>query len=186
MGRVRGKDGRSVFRMRRWVAPHREAITVQRIEAGVAVPRFVEMDAVNALGEPRLRVGGVVTHAVVGAVRHHGIDRALAARSLDQRIGGNDLRDMVRLEPFRRNQPDDAVTIAGRRQEHGNAAGDREALLDRLVAIAIAERDFIVADAGGHDGAVGSRGSIQHGIRTTRAEDARRVTLALPDRPAVA
>src|SRR6188768_2885548 len=106
---MRGKDGWAVFRMRRWVAPHREAITVQRIEACIAVPRFVKMDAVHALGEPRLRVGRVVAHTVVGAVGHHGVDRPLAARSLDQRVRGNDLRDMVWLEAFRRYEANDAV-----------------------------------------------------------------------------
>src|SRR5678815_167026 len=108
---MRGKDGGAVFRMRRWVAPHREAITVQRIEACIAIPRFVKMNTVNALGEPRLRVGRVVTHAVVGAVRHHGVDRPLAASGLGQRIGGNDLRDMVWLEAFRWNEANDAVAV---------------------------------------------------------------------------
>ena len=62
----------------------------------------------------------------------------------------------------------------------------RETLLDRLVAIAIAERDLVVADARGHDRAVRRGRAVQHGVRAVRAEHARGVALARADRARVA
>ena len=82
--------------------------------------------------------------------------------------------------------PDDAVAIARRHQEHRNAARVHQALLDGLVAIAVAQRDLVVADAGRHDGAIRRGGAVGHRVRAMRAEHARRIALALADRAAVA
>ena len=51
------------------------------------------MDAVDALREPSLRLLGVVAHAVVGAVGEHGVDGALRAGGIRQRVVGDALRD---------------------------------------------------------------------------------------------
>ena len=59
-------------------------------------------------------------------------------------------------------------------------------LLDRLVAVAVAERDLVVADAGRHDGPVGARRAVQHRVGAVGAEDAGGVALALADRAGVA
>ena len=48
------KDRRAVLRVLGRVAAHRVAIAVHRVEARVAVPRLVEMNAVDALRQPRL------------------------------------------------------------------------------------------------------------------------------------
>ena len=184
--RVRREHRRPVLRMVRRVAAHGEPPFVQRIEARVAVPRLVEMHAIDALREPLFYTDRVVAHAVVRAVREHRVDGALLAGRFRERVVRNALRDRLRLEPLRRNRADDSVAITGRAQKDRDAAGQREALLDRLVAIAVAERDLVVADARGHDGAVRRGRAVQHGVRAVGAEHARGVALARTDRARVA
>ena len=102
--RMRREHRRAVLRVRRRVAAHGVAVAIHRVEARVAVPRFVEMDPVDALAEARLRVGRVVAHAVVGAVGQHRVDGALVPARLGQRIGGDALRDRLGLELLRWNR----------------------------------------------------------------------------------
>jgi len=144
------------------------------------------MDPVDALAQAILGVGRVIAHAVVGAIRQDRVDGALVPALLGQRIGGDALRNRLGLELFRWNRPDDAVAIARRHQEHRDAARVHQALLDRLVAIAVAQGDFVVADTGAHDGAVGCGRAVGHRVRAVRAKHARRVALALAHRTAVA
>ena len=109
--RVRREHRRPVLRMVRRVAAHGEPSFVQRIEARVAVPRLVEMNAVDALREPLFDTDRVVAHAVVRAVREHRVDGALLACRFRERVVRNALRDRLRLEPLRRNRADDSVAI---------------------------------------------------------------------------
>ena len=186
--RMRRENRRAVLRMRRRVAAHREAIAVHRIEARVAVPRFVEMDAVDALREPRLarrpRRSTCRRRCSWSAPNRR---RACAPAAFASGLSAMHFAIALGSSRSRRNRADDAVAIAGRAQEHRDAAGDRQTLLDGLVAIAIAQRDFVVADARRHDGAVRRGGAVQHrstsGARRRRAPH---IALALADRAAVA
>src|SRR5882672_3358757 len=186
MRRMRRENRRPILRVRRRFPSHGISIAIHRIEARVAVPRFIEMDAVDALCESLLGGGRVVAHSVIRAVRQHRVDRALVAARLRKRIGGDAFLDGLGLERLWRNRTNDAVAIARRAQEHRDAARDGEALLDGLVAIAIAERKLVVTDARGHDGAIRCGRAVQHRVRALRAEDARDVALALPYGAAVA
>src|SRR5690606_33659017 len=89
--------------------------------------------------------------------------------------------DRLGGQALRRNGTDDAEAVACGPKQDGDSAGDRETLLDRLVAVAVAERDLVVADAGGHDRAIRRRGTVQHRVRALRAEYPRRVALAFAD-----
>jgi hypothetical protein len=60
------------------------------------------MNSIDALSEQLLSFGGVVAHAVVRAVREHGIDGALRARGFRQRIVGNAARDRFGRQTLRR------------------------------------------------------------------------------------
>src|SRR5262249_19764817 len=95
------------------------------------------------------------------------------------------LLDRGGLHARREHGTDDAEAIPRGAQENRNAAGDREALLDALVAIAVAERDLAIADARAHDRTVRSRRAVEHGVPPVRAGDARRVALARADGPRV-
>ena len=158
---MRREYGGAILGMLGGIAAHRVAVLVHRIEPRVGVPRFVEVDAIHALRESFLRVAGVVAHPIVGAVRHHRVDRALGGGALRQRVLRDAFRDGLGLEPGGRDRPDDAVAVARGAQEHGDAPADGEALLDGLVAIAVAQRDLAVAHTGAHDGPVRSRRAVQ-------------------------
>ena len=54
VGRVRREHGGTVRRMAGGIAAHRVAVAIHGIESRVAVPGFVEVNAVDALGEQGL------------------------------------------------------------------------------------------------------------------------------------
>ena len=60
-----------------------------------------------------------------------------------------------------------------------------QALLDRLVAVAVAERDLVLADDGAEDRAVRAGGADEDVVAAVRSEDARRVLLRFLDRARV-
>ena len=183
--RMRRKDRRAVLRVRRRIATHGVAVAIHRIETRVAVPRFIEMDSIDALCETRFRVSRVIAHAVIRAVGQHRIHGALVPARFGQRIVGDAFRYRFGLQLLRRNRPDDAVAIACRHQEYRNAARVYQPLFDGLVAIAVAQRDFVVTDTGRHDCAIRRGGAIGYRVRTVRAENPGRKSLALADRAAV-
>jgi hypothetical protein len=169
----------------RRIAAHRVATAVQRIEARVGVPRLVEMNAIDAGAEQLLHATGVVAQAVVGRVGDHRVDRPRVNVRADERVGGQRRVDRLPLQALRRDRADDAVPIAERHEVRRNATGEHEPVLDRLVAVAIAQRDLVPADGGGHDHAVGRGRAVGDAIGAMRAEHARRVSLVLADRPRV-
>src|SRR6187549_3202773 len=97
-----------------WIAAHGQAVAVQRIETRIAIPGLVQVDAIDALCEALFHLRRVVTHAVVGAVGEHAVDRTLVVRIPGQRVGRDGLLDGRRLERFGRGRADDAVAVARR------------------------------------------------------------------------
>ena len=70
---VRGEDRRTLVILR--IAMHRMPVAIQRIEARVRIPGFVEMDAIDARIEQLLHAFRVVAKAVVGGVRDDRVHR---------------------------------------------------------------------------------------------------------------
>ena len=93
--------------------------------------------------------------------------------------------DGLLAEPRRRDGTDDSVAVAQRHQVVGNAARHHQAVLDRLVAVAIAERDLVAAHGRHEDDAVRHRGAVGHAVGAIRAKHARRVPLVFAHRPGV-
>ena len=158
---------------------------VDRIETRVRVPRFVEVDAIDARIQERRDPPRVVAQAVVGRVGHHRVDRARVGGAGRERVGANRGLDRRRREPLWRNRTDDAVAIAQRHEVGRDAAGQYQPVLDRLVAVAIAQRDLPFADRRGEDQPVGCGRTVGHAVAAVGAEDARHVLLVFADRAAV-
>ena len=161
-------------------------IAIERIEARVRVPGFVEVNAIDARVEQLLDAARVVAQAVVGGVRDHRMHRARRRRpcvtsgfalmpgaiaSLLSRVG--------------RNRADDPVAVAQRHEVVRDRAGHDQAVLDRLVTVAVAQRDLVARDGGHEDHAVRHRRAVGHAVGAMRAEHARGVLLVLADRPGV-
>ena len=71
--RMGGEDRRSLVVL--GVAVHGVAIAIERVEAGVGVPRLVEVDPVDARVQQLLHPAGVVAEPVIGGVGDHGVHR---------------------------------------------------------------------------------------------------------------
>ncbi len=177
VGRVGGEDGRPLVVL--GIAEHREAILVDRVEAGVGVPGLVEVDAIHAGVEQLLHPPGVVAEPVVGRVGDHRIDRPQVGPFGHQRVGLDGRRDRRLLDPFRRNRPDDPVAVPERDQVGRDPAGQHQAVLDRLVAVPVAERDLVAAHRRHADHPVRGRGPVGDAVGAMGPEDPGGVALVL-------
>ena len=177
---VRRENGRALVVLR--VAMHRMAVAIERVEARVRVPGLVEMDAVDAGIEQLLDAPRVVAQPVVRGVRDDRVDRARLDALGRQRIGLDRGLDGLLAEPRRRNGADDSVAVAQRHEIGRNAARHDQAVLDRLVTVAVAQRDLVAAHGRHEDHAVRHRRAVGDAVRAVRAEDARRIFLVLADR----
>lgn len=79
-----------------------------------------------------------------------------------ERVIANAFGDGFGFKLLRRDGTNDAVAVARRHQEYRNTASVNQALLDRLVAVAVAQRQLIIAHARGHDGAVRGRCTVEY------------------------
>ena len=172
-----GEDRRPLVLRR--VAAHREVVFVHRVEARVAVPRLVHVDPVAGFREQRLHPRRVVAQAVVGAVGDHRVHRLLPGDLLRQRARTGLRLDRLGIHLGRRNRADDAVAVARRNHVDRARAGEHQALLDRLVAVAVADDEVVLLHAGLHDAAVRARGADDTRVAPVRAEHSRGVLLAL-------
>lgn len=166
-------------------AMHREAVLVQRVEPRVAIPGFVEVQAVYALAQQLFDPGDVVGQAVVGGVGDDGMDRRRIDMAFDQRVIGDRRFDAFGTQGLRQDRADDAETIAGRHQIGRDRARQRHRMFGGLVAIAVAQGDLIASHAGHEDDAVGHRRAVGHVIRAMSAKHLGRIALTLSDRTAV-
>ena len=181
--RVRREDRRALVVLR--VAPHAEPVAVDRVEPRVAVPGLVPVDAVDRRVEQLLDGARVVAEPVVGRVRDHAVDRTPVRLRPDQRVRLDRPPDRRGPELVRRDRPDDAVAVAQRHVVVRDRPRHREAVLDRLVAIAVAQRDLAGRHRRHEDDAVRRRRAVGHAVGAVGAEHARGVLLRLADRPGV-
>ncbi len=184
--RVRREHQRAGARTARADRVH---VLIERVELGVRQPRFVEMQRVEQIAEQVLDHLDVVDHAVVRALRDRQ-DARLQVRILRQRLARERIRldllaNVFRLELVARNRADDAEVIARRREEHGDRAGHRDRVQDRLVAVAVDQHDVARRHRRVPDDLVRRRRAVGHEEQMVRAEDARRVALGGRDRPGV-
>lgn len=177
----RGPVGTMVAR----VAVHRMAVAVDRVETRVAVPRFVEVQAVDARAEQFFHARDVVAEAVVRRVRDDRVLRLAIGQPGRERVRRDRLANRRLRETLGRDRPDDPVAVARRHEVGRNRARHRHRVLGGLVTVAVAQRDLVAAHARHQDDAVGRRRAVRHVIRAMRAEHARRVTFAFADRARV-
>jgi hypothetical protein len=163
------------------VAVHSVALAVERVEPRVGVPGLVEVDAVNRRIEQLGNAPGVVAQAVVGRVGDDGMDGARLDHAGDERVGADRLRDGLRPQVRGGDGADDPETVPHGDQVGGHAAGQHEPVLDRLVAVAVAQGDLVAAHRRREDDAVGGRRAVGHAVGTVCAEDSRRELLVLAD-----
>src|SRR5689334_5258755 len=95
-----------------WISMHSESITIKRIEAGIGIPGFVEVNAVHAWIKQLLYTLGVVAKPVIGGVGHHRIHWVFLNAIGHERICINSSLNSILLQASRRNGPDDSIAIA--------------------------------------------------------------------------
>ena len=83
----------------------------------------------------------------------------------------------------RRDRADDSVTVAQRHQVVRDAARHDQAVLDRLVAVAIAQRDLVATHRRHEDDAVRHRRAVGHAVGAIGAKYTRRISLVFAHRP---
>ena len=88
-------------------------------------------------------------------------------------------------ESRRRDGTDDSVAVAQRNEIARNSPRHDEAVLDRLVAIAIAQRDLIATHCRHEDDAVRHGGAVGHAVGAVRTKYTRRISLVFSHRPRV-
>src|SRR5262245_24458619 len=143
MGRMGREYGGFVRRMIVWRAIHGVPVAIEWIETGVAVPRLVEMQSVDALTQQFLDARGAVTKAVVGRIGYDRVDRLRIDTAGDERIVLDALLDGLRGQSVLWNRPDQAEAVPGRHQVSRNRSRHDHRMLDRLVAVAVAQRDLV-------------------------------------------
>jgi hypothetical protein len=176
-----GKHGRPVLRVIRRIAPHGKALAIHRIEPCVAIPCLIEMNCIHASPKQLLDLRCMITHAIISAVGHDRIHRTVPADLLVHRMRRNLFRNGFRRKFRRRDRSDDPVSVACWAQEDRDAPAEHQSLLNRLVAIAVAEREVIVIDHCRDDRAIRARGAIQNRVTPMRAKDPRGVFFRFPD-----
>ena len=158
---------------------HRVAVAVERVEARVRVPGLVEMDPVDARIEQLLDAPRVVAQTVVRRVRDDRVDRPLIDALRHQRIGLDRGLEGVLAQTVGRYGADDPVAVAQRHEILRDRPGHHQAVLDRLVAVAVAQRDLVARHGRHEDHAVRHRRAVRDAVAAMRAEHARRVLLVL-------
>jgi hypothetical protein len=100
-------------------------------------------------------------------------------------VGGDALGDGFRLQPFRRDGADDAVPVTRGQQVNRNASAEREAMLDGLVAVAIAQHELVASYRGRKDNAIRRRTAVGYAVRGVGSENPGGVFFTFPDRTCV-
>ena len=108
-----------------------------------------------------------------------------AGELLRQRARRRLRADRLRIHLGGRDRADDAVAVARRHHVDRARAGEHQALLDRLVAVAVEDDEIVLSHARLHDAAVRAGGSDHARVAAVRAEHPRRVLLAVGDRAGV-
>ncbi len=82
-------------------------------------------------------------------------------------------------QTVRRDRADDPVPVAQRHEIVGNGPCHDEAVFDRLVTVAIAQRDLVTRNRCHEDHAVRHRGAVRYAVGTMGAEHAGRIPFML-------
>ena len=141
------------------------------------------MDPVGGLLQQRLGAHGIVAQSVIGAVGHHRIDRLLPGERPGQRARLCLATDRLGIHLGRRDRTDDAIAVPRRHHIDRPRAGEHQALLDRLVTIAIEHDEIVLLHACLHDAAVRARGADHARIAAMGPKDPRRISFARGNRP---
>ena len=110
--RMRGEDRRTLVIL--GIAVHGVTVAIQRVEARIRIPCFVEMDAIDARVEQLLDAACAVAQAIVSGIGDDRVDGALVDFLCHQRIRLDRGLERFLAEPVRRDRPDDPVPIAQR------------------------------------------------------------------------
>ncbi|MNU79357.1 hypothetical protein D3C71_689710 [compost metagenome] len=185
VGGMRGEDDRIL--LTRLALGHAVVVLVERMERGIGVPGFVEMQEVDRAADLVGDLLGVVAQAVVGRVGHHR-DARLGAGLVGlagQRIGGDALLQRFRRELVQADRADDAVCIAAGREVHRHRAGHDQRMQKRLVAVPVDEHHVAAGHGAMPHDLVGRRRTVGDEEGVVGAEVARGLVLGLLDRAGV-
>ncbi len=184
-----GGLGREDRRTRRLLAVryvmHGEAIVIHGVEAGVAVPRFVEMEPIHTLTEEFFHPFHIVAQAVIGGVGHDSVDGVSITGGRVEGVIPHGSLDGLGRQAMGRDGTDEAVMVAGWQEIGGDGSGHGNGMLNGFMAVAVAESRLIARHAGHEDNTVGRGGAIRHVVGPVRAEHTSGVGLALANRTGV-
>ncbi len=152
------------------VAVHGKTLFIQRIEAGIAVPGFVKVQAIHALPQQLLRSFHIVAQTVVCGVGDNGVHRRGVHITVHQRIFRNGTGNGRFGHVLRRNGADDAVMIARGEHVGGNRTGHDNGMLNGFMGVPVAQGHLPARDRSHHDHAVGCGGTVGDVIGAMRAE----------------
>ena len=142
------------------IAEHGVTAAVERVEARIGVPRFIEVQAIDDVAGDLDHAFDVVDQSIVGRIRDDGMARLEPVRAGGQRIRAGPLPDRFRLQVFRVDRADDAVAIAVRHEKDRDRPGHHQAMLDGFVAVAVAQGDVVLRQARHEYDAVGARRAV--------------------------
>src|SRR5471030_94181 len=83
------------------------------------------------------------------------------------------------------NGSDDTKTVAGRNEEYRHTASHYQPLLNRFMAVTVAECELTIANHRRHNGAVRARSPVQYRVTLMRAKDTCGISFGLFNRSAV-
>ncbi|CIL93573.1 Uncharacterised protein [Salmonella enterica subsp. enterica serovar Typhi] len=125
-----------------WLAAHRVVIAINRVEARIAVPCFVEVNAIAGFCQQILRLFGVIAYAVIGTVGHHAVRRFLSGFGFGQRAGADFFLQGFRLHFLRVDWPDNAVTVTAWHHIYRFGPSEDQPLFDGFMAVTIQYNDI--------------------------------------------
>ena len=163
-------------------ATHGVVIGVNWVEASIAVPGLIEVDAIAGLREQVLGLFGVVANTVVGTVGHNAVRRFLTGFTFGQRAFADLFLQCFRLHFLRVDRPDNAVPVAAWHHVHRFCPGEDKPLLDGFMAVTIQHHDVVVGHTSLHDGAVRAGSPDHHGPGAISAKHAGGIFFALAKR----
>ena len=163
-------------------ATHGVVIGVNWVEASIAVPGLIEVDAIAGLREQVLGLFGVVANTVVGTVGHNAVRRFLPGFTFGQRAFADLFLQCFRLHFLRVDRPDNAVPVAAWHHIHRFCPGEDKPLLDGFMAVTIQHHDVVVGHTSLHDGAVRAGSPDHYGPGAVSAKHAGGIFFALAKR----
>src|SRR4051794_24850711 len=153
---------------------------IEVVEVRVGEPGLVEMQRLDGIAQALLDRIDVVAEPVIGGI---GDDNQpdLAGGVLGERMARQLRRNRRFGELILRNRADDPEAVTRRQEIDGGRPRHDQGMQDRLVAVPVAENVVATPNHPVPDDLVSGRGATGNEERLVRAEDPRRVALALGD-----